>query len=908
MELQIKYNPKQKGNTDAVFIAGSTAAAWLREIDSWQIPYGQLQCYVVPESIRSIKPAGLFVIVSATGNKAMQQLPAYTAVTGRLYIPASAALYPAVTKSELEKILLWKVQFFHPTIGLVGFEPEDRIDLLQLIQLPVVLENRWQSAPAAITVSPLQSIRVQRDEVQDLLESFKKEIGVKPIEEIPGKPAPAAQAAKMAGNRILYYLLAAIMFIPMVLGTLIALLVNLLPKSNSPSAPPASYRSPSWLEGFLGNITERTTTWIKKTMEELQKERDSEINRLMNLFETDPDEALKYAIPLSSMYQGRGTTDEGSKLTRQDSLFNMRGLGGGQVRSVWNIGDRANDLRIKYIKAAEQELKRGNYKRAAYIYTNLLGDYNSAANALMQGKFYREAAALYKDHLHRKQAAANCLEKGGLLEEAIELYIELNNYEKAGDLYTVLGQNTKAEACYAKCVESALQVKNYLEVARLQHYKLNNTAEAFTTLMLGWEENIKPAECLTQYYTLKQQTGETEVVADIEAVYKKASTSQQKNMLLDVMQQVNKLYPGKTTETTTNIAYEIISEQANAGNLTRLSVLANYTEDDQLVTSDCSRYIHLHKKQTAIQNVVSDLRLNKDVKWFKAMNVHNCVYSFGISQGRLIFSRTNWYNNTDYCIWNEPLAVVDKMVIAVNALQKNSVVIYYPTGNGFYDKKLQANKYFDFSLNLYTCAYLPADMLAVGVDNINRIAAVVRHDDGASLNHYNTDNSLVKTTDCTGDFARLNFYTAAVPMTAKAGGFYFKQDDVLFFISNDGDVRSIDFDSTISYLAISHLLGAPKFIISCTVGVLFVTDANGQFALLGDSSEMGIISAVFISDTCAAAASGHCLTVYTIDGAVSVKQQIEVEETIVAVLTTNQRNEIALLLENGEMKKFAIEE
>ncbi|MBP6733068.1 MAG: hypothetical protein KA149_13465, partial [Chitinophagales bacterium] len=101
MELQIKYNPKQKGNTDAVFIAGSTAAAWLREIDTWQIPYSQLQCYVVPESIRSIKPAGLFVIVSAAGNKAMQQLPAYTAVTGRLYIPASAALYPTATKTEL---------------------------------------------------------------------------------------------------------------------------------------------------------------------------------------------------------------------------------------------------------------------------------------------------------------------------------------------------------------------------------------------------------------------------------------------------------------------------------------------------------------------------------------------------------------------------------------------------------------------------------------------------------------------------------------------------------------------------------------------------------------------------------------------------------------------------------------
>ena len=53
------------------------------------------------------------------------------------------------------------------------------------------------------------------------------------------------------------------------------------------------------------------------------------------------------------------------------------------------------ELAAEYRKAAEQAIRRGDYRRAAFIYGKLLRDYRTAANVLMQGGLHHDAAVLF---------------------------------------------------------------------------------------------------------------------------------------------------------------------------------------------------------------------------------------------------------------------------------------------------------------------------------------------------------------------------------------------------------------------------------------------------------------------------------------------------------------------------------
>lgn len=917
MELRLKYNEHVSGTTAAAFIQGGDAATWLREIDSWNISHLQIECYVVPTSISNICACGLLVILPANQANQLTNAIPYKLVGRKLYIPTNAELYPAVGSDEVDKLLLYHVQFFHPTTGLIGFEKEDCVNVLQLVQQPTINSLFWKQSEAKPSLPvPLQSIRVHVDAMQNIIESFKDDIGIKPLEKIIGPPnntTKALKLAKVGGNRILYYLLQILLFIPTVIGIILSLLFSLFGGKNSPSKP-THYREPSWLDKLIGGAISGTVSWMQKTMNQLQMERDTEINKLMNMFDTDPSEALKYALPLASMYANRGIETGGSSLFRNNNtLFNLSGLGGGKTVSSWDIGDRYNDLRSKYMKAAQHEMDRGNYKRAAYIYAHLLADYHSAANALMQGKMYREAAALYKDHLKRNIAAAECLEKGGLLNEAIDIYKEEGRHEKVGDLYTILHQKEKARLHYTKCIDTAIGTHDYLEAARLQKDKLLEPESAMATLKTGWyNNNNKPAECLKRYYEVKHEHQPEHIIEDVTDVYMHASTPSQQTHLLDVMLHVNKIYGTKAKTTTTEIAYEIISKQALRDDFSNLNTLTKFTDNDKFTTSDTSRYITLHKKQTALSLLVGTLNLTKDVKWFKAYNAHNCFYAFGTSGNNLVFARTNWYNNTDYAIWKNGANNMQNVVTAANPMQKGIVLVYdQAQSTNLVEKRLAANKYFNYALNVHVPHWLPADTIAVGIDNMGFVYASTIADKAVgTLNVYTTDGRLTKSIP--SDVAETPYFPKGkvYEMIAKGDGFYFStyEDGTIIFMGKDGNVRYKYLDK-IYHFTMSNLLGAPRFVVQTPTGILFFEDKNSEFTEIGaiTGREDQIVSAVFMTDNTVAIAFLNEVVVYTINKEATVVMEQDTEANIVAVLTTYNRNEIALLMETGEVKRIIID-
>ena len=112
------------------------------------------------------------------------------------------------------------------------------------------------------------------------------------------------------------------------------------------------------------------------------------------------------------------------------------------------------ELAEAYRKAAEESVRQGDFRRAAYIYGILLRDDRMAANALMRGGLHRDAAILYLKKLNDAAAAAQAFEAAGDVDRAIALYRQLGQHEKAGDLLRRIGEEDAAIAAYVNAAEN----------------------------------------------------------------------------------------------------------------------------------------------------------------------------------------------------------------------------------------------------------------------------------------------------------------------------------------------------------------------------------------------------------------------------------------------------------------------
>ena len=584
MKLKLKYQDSPQHSTSAAFLRSNDPTTWLQEINRWEVPHSQLECYVVPTSKSSVVATGLLVIFkNKKAPKNLDRNNAYGLLGKRLFLPIYAALAPQVTEEELEDLLLYHRSFFHPTIGLVGFEDTDQLDLADLLIIDNNINTNWTFAQKGNHITTkLHRIKVPPTTPETLLDALRGDMKNRPLDELGDGDGKEATAFDKFLNDLGRFGLKGALSISGGLGSVLG---NL----NFGDAPPSGG---SMEPGFLGRFEQ----WANEQLKELERKRQKEIDRLKDLFDEDLDEALKYAIPLDDKYHGRGMAPHSGWLSRRSTDFSLGGLGGGRPVDGWDIGDDYFKLRQKYQDAARKKMEEGDFRKAAYIYAHLLGDFHSAANALKQGKYFREAAAIYKDHLKNTQGAAECLEEGGLLFEAIELYKELNAHEKIGDLYTQLEEYEKAEDFFQQTIDIKLANDDYLDAVRVMEKKLNDGDIARKTLLEGWTKSRQSENCLKKYFSDKIQNGEEDTAEQIFGIFKERTPHGKRDSFLNVLLHLNKKHRDPDiSETSQQIVYEILSEQADRGIFNRLAILNGFVKGDRLISSDVSRFIHLKK-------------------------------------------------------------------------------------------------------------------------------------------------------------------------------------------------------------------------------------------------------------------------------------------------------------------------
>src|SRR6185436_8267427 len=289
MELTLRYNNSIHSVTAAAFIRGKDCIDWLKEINRWNLPVEELESYILPISLHSLEPAGLFVIFkNASSLKQLDLLEPYTCIGQKLYIPINSELIPEMNPDEFKTLLLWEQQVFHPTIGFIGFERTDSINLIDLFIYNQPNDSDWSFAHPGLPTRPVFN-RIQFEQIspEELIESIKKEIGQKPLEEIPKKSDDEPNAIDKILDSIKFGIMRGLFTIVNGIG-------KILPEGDG--------------TGYGGEgLFQKMHRWLERNIEELSKKRNEELNRLLKLFDEDKNEALQYAIPLDSPYLNRGT-------------------------------------------------------------------------------------------------------------------------------------------------------------------------------------------------------------------------------------------------------------------------------------------------------------------------------------------------------------------------------------------------------------------------------------------------------------------------------------------------------------------------------------------------------------------------------------------------------------------------
>ncbi len=159
--------------------------------------------------------------------------------------------------------------------------------------------------------------------------------------------------------------------------------------------------------------------------------------------------------------------------------------------------DVIRELMEEYRKAAQEAVRQGDFRRAAYIYGILLQDDRMAASSLERAGLHHDAAIIYANKLNDRAAAAQAFEAAGEFDRALQLYKGLGQHERAGDLLRRIGEEEAAVAEYVMAANELVGgAANYHLAGRLLLVKARRRDLAIEQFESGWQR--RPALNSTQ--------------------------------------------------------------------------------------------------------------------------------------------------------------------------------------------------------------------------------------------------------------------------------------------------------------------------------------------------------------------------------------------------------------------------
>lgn len=415
MYLQIKPSQNNTFPLSGILIRGNSLRHWLQQLQSLRVNLQQVPVYVIPGSFpNSVWGCFAMLPLEQWKEKTLNANEPCQYVYHNLYIPAYATIYPLLNAAEAAKLFANAPHILHPEFGLVALE--NPIVWSELLIPPGRNEHIIDSPqPAPFIPKEIKHAEIHALPPEEVIKSME-ERDFPSKEKFSDKPLNWVEKIK--------------------LGILKTLFGSAKTGENKEKKDKNLFTK--WVEKISDKMGPRVNQWIQQQQENLQdleRRNQTEMEKLMALFKNNPEEALKYAIPLDEGGTGRGGTTarfEMSKLRNNFDLFGRSNANGGSTSFEMDVYQK---LQQQYNETARSLIAQKDYRKAAFVYMKLLKNNQLAAQTLEDGKMHAEAASIYLKYLQNKAKAAECYEKGQMFSDAIELYKELNENEKVGDLY-----------------------------------------------------------------------------------------------------------------------------------------------------------------------------------------------------------------------------------------------------------------------------------------------------------------------------------------------------------------------------------------------------------------------------------------------------------------------------------------
>ncbi len=571
MKLSVQPYRSNSYPTGGVFVRGAALAGWLQAIQELGLLLQTVNIYPLPGNTAN-STWGCLVELPANTTKTEPGKHIFCQLAGGLiFMPPFAVLHPVMAQDELQKLLKDRRYAFHPETGWVLLEAP--LDISKYLLLPPP-EDVMVRQPAKTIPVPMQvkSFQVKQPEPDKVLQSMDENMFPEQ-EELKDKPLGIVDKIKLSLLRTLF----------------------------APSGDDKKYttskgteRKP-WLEklgNFLGGKKiDALAGKLQQQYEDLEQRNQKTMDKLMDMFKNNPDEALKYAIPIDEEGTGRGGNEAAFDLSKRWGNFSLFGnTSSGSGGAI--LGDsHLRRLINQYHDTATELKKRKEFEKAAFVYLKLLKNPHQAAKTLEEGNLYGEAAAIYLKHCNNMADAAACYERGRMTMQAIDLYKQLNEDEKVGDLYISINDKKNAHYHYGKVAGVYEGNQQYVKAALLYKNKMTQTEKAQQLLLQGWRRGADANNCLGNYFA--NIPAEQDLLKAIDAVYKDETNEQNEVYFLQVIQQEHTRNTA-SEELTREIAYEIIARQA-IHKPDILSELKAFNKTDKHLVKDVLKYKQLRK-------------------------------------------------------------------------------------------------------------------------------------------------------------------------------------------------------------------------------------------------------------------------------------------------------------------------
>lgn len=521
-----------------LLIRGENSTDWFRAIQRLTLKLDGAAVFPIPNASTGTLWGCLLSCAEAIKPQDAGPYELCQCIANQVFIPEKSTLHPTFLDREFSMLFGNRLHVFHGDFGLV--ELNAPLDLKEIL-----------AQPRAIKMAAI------KPEMPDFVPNRLRVFSIAPLsatailERMEKEYFPAKESLNMA---------------PLTFFEKIRLFIyRLIFPKGAEKRPPLPGEKRTLKDRFLEKMErwlQINPAWLEKIQLDLQAlelRNQKEVDRLLDLLTKNPNEALKYAIPIDDSGMPRGIRHGRFKLFQRWSDFGLDGPASRSSGISIPLGDKTDTLRMKYFQTAKKLIEENEFQKAAFVYLKLLGIPHMAADTLEKGGLYREAAVIYQNQVKNKAKAAECFENGGMYAEAIALYEELMKFEKIGDLYLLQKNREKANLYYQKEVSIFVSNAQYVKAALLLKNKVLDLDQAQALLLKGWKTDKDAQNCLQLYFANIE--AQAPLKTAISEVINAEMEFHQRPICLRVMAQINKKHP-EISDFVQDQAYSMVATNA----------------------------------------------------------------------------------------------------------------------------------------------------------------------------------------------------------------------------------------------------------------------------------------------------------------------------------------------------------